>query len=83
MSETFSLACRDCKKHIWIAQGSYTDKAQGHVYCAEQYRKGFYLFLREHQGHNLVFDQHCEGEIADYEEIEIDSSNLTKEKQSG
>lgn len=72
MSDTFSIACRDCQKHLWIAQGSNRDKAEGYIYHSEKYRKAFYKFLREHQKHNLVFDENCESDIGDYEEIEVE-----------
>jgi len=72
MSQTFSIACKDCRVHLWIGQGSYSDRAAGHLYTAKKYMKGLYSFLREHQKHNLIFDENCEGEIAGYNEIEVD-----------
>jgi hypothetical protein len=70
MSDTFSIACRDCKKHLWIAQGSNRDKSVGHLYTVKPRAAALYSFLREHQKHNLVFDENCESDIADYEEVE-------------
>ena len=71
MSQTFSIACQDCRQHLWIAQGSYTDKTIGYLYMTKNYRKPFYKFLRDHQGHNLIFDENAEGVIANYDEIEV------------
>lgn len=69
MSQTFSIACTKCKKHIWIAQASYGDKLKGHLYSAKKYSEALFQFLMEHQGHPLIFDENCEGDIADFEEI--------------
>ena len=72
MSETYSIACTDCKKHIWIAQGSYSDIKNGHIYNSKLYSKALFEFLIDHKGHNLVFDKNCDIPIADYEEIEVE-----------
>jgi hypothetical protein len=77
MSHTYSIACKDCKKHLWIAQG--WGRNDGHLYT--KYRKEIYKFLFDHKGHNLLFDNNCESEISEiddfgndiYEEIEIES----------
>lgn len=72
MSDTFSIACKDCKKHLWIAQGWRFEKTKGHMYSKPEYIGALYKFFREHQGHNLVFDENCDTDIADYDEIEVD-----------
>jgi len=77
MSQTYSIACRDCKEHLWIAQGSYNNKGLkknfiGHVYTIKPYRAVIFQFLMKHRGHGLVFDENCEGEIEEFKEIEVD-----------
>jgi len=67
MSRTFSIACHDCKQHLWIAQSS---AGKGHIYIDELRKKALYIFLMAHRGHTLVFDNNCEGVIVDYNEIE-------------
>jgi hypothetical protein len=67
MSQTFSIACRDCKVHLWIAQGR--SPVDGHVYTGSG--AAIYAFLQKHRKHELVFDENCETDIADYEEIEL------------
>lgn len=70
MSKTFSIACKDCKKHVWIGHSSLKDFTlyTGVTSCMEELRK----FLWNHKGHNLIFDENCELEIGDWEEIEFD-----------
>jgi hypothetical protein len=72
MSETYSIACKDCKKHLWIAQGSYQELKRGHIYNSKLYLKALFDFLTDHLGHNLIFDKNCDIPIADYIEIEVD-----------
>jgi hypothetical protein len=69
MSTTYSIACRDCKKHLWIAQGR--KDGSGHLYSGAEAIGGLYKFLREHQGHSLIFDENCEGEIGEWEEDDL------------
>jgi hypothetical protein len=77
MSQTFSIACKDCKEHLWIAQGSFANKKRGNIYTSDKHKKALYEFFRRHQGHNLIFDENCETEIADYEEVEITGEDET------
>lgn len=74
MSQCFSIACKDCKVSLWIAQGSYSDKTKGSIYSTDKHLKAHYLFLREHRGHNLLFDDHAQSIMSDenYEKIEVD-----------
>jgi len=77
MSQTYSIACRDCKEHLWMAQGSYNNKDlesnfDGNIYTTKIYRIAIFQFLMRHMGHNLVFDENCEGEIGEFKEIEIE-----------
>jgi len=72
MSQTFSIACTQCKKHLWIAQASYMDKFDGHLYGTKEYSKALFHFLMEHKGHPLIFDENCESDIIEFEEIEIE-----------
>ena len=72
MSRTFSIGCTQCRKHLWIAQASaasgkesttlYT--GEGHVMAALK------DFLFDHHGHPLIFDDNCNSELADWEEID-------------
>ena len=68
MSRTYSIACRDCKKHVWIAQAScdshtlYTGMPEV-MECLE-------AFLFEHMGHALVFNDNCNSEVGEWDEIE-------------
>lgn len=68
MSTTFSLACRDCKSHIWIAQG-HRDGSCGHLYAGPKCTPALYDFLVLHRGHSLVYDENVESFIGDYEEV--------------
>lgn len=71
MSETYSIACKDCKKHIWIAQGDYSNPKNGHIYFSKEYLKFFFVFLIEHIGHNLIFNNNTLF-FENYKEMEID-----------
>lgn len=72
MSQTFSIACTKCKKHLWIAQASYGDKHKGYLYSGKKYSVALFQFLMEHRGHPLIFDENCESDIVDFEEVEIE-----------
>ena len=69
MSQTYSIACKDCKKALWIAQGSYSDKKKGHVYSTQAHSKALFEFLIDHEGHNLLFGVNVDEPIIDYKEI--------------
>ncbi len=76
MSQTYSIACRDCKEHLWIAQGSFENKDrekdfQGNLYSTKPCRIAHFQFLMKHKGHNLVFDENCESDIAEFKEVEV------------
>ena len=67
MSNTYSIGCRDCKKCLWIAQGSSGNRA---LYSEEAHTMAaLEAFLFEHQGHALVFDDNINSEILDWEKI--------------
>lgn len=70
MSQTYSIGCRDCRKHVWIAQtslGSHT------LYYGEpRTMETLKDFLFEHTGHNLVFNDNVNSEIEEWDEIEPD-----------
>ena len=77
MSVDFSIACKDCKKHLWIAQ------SPDNLYLAEpDVMEALRTFLFDHVGHNLVFcsperDDNMLG--TDWKEIEsIKIANLNK-----
>lgn len=68
MSKTFSIACKDCEKQLWIGQSKKEDFK---IYSGNpEVMRNLRLFLWEHKGHNLKFDENCESEIAEYEEME-------------
>lgn len=70
MSNTYSIACKDCKEHIWVAQG--WDLDDGHFYFdVDNVRKKLYKFLFRHKGHNLIFEDNCNfDEMLDYIGVE-------------
>lgn len=74
MSKTYSIACRSCQKHLWCAQS--TDD-QGYCYGGATYLTALYDFLTEHAGHQLVYGNNSEGEIARMEEVMPASSRET------
>lgn len=48
MSQTYSLGCRQCRKHLWIAQAGGVGKT---LYSANQHAMGALKdFLFEHAG---------------------------------
>ncbi len=69
MSETYSIACKDCKEHLWIAQCPGDKPDRGYVYCGDRLSEFHFQFLWKHKGHNLVFDENCGSYIGDYREI--------------
>jgi len=67
MSRTYSIACNDCKRHIWIAQSSGGQRV---LYSGdEKIMQKLKEFLFEHEGHNLTFGENCETDIADYTDV--------------
>jgi hypothetical protein len=68
MSTTYSLGCRQCRKHLWIAQASagVTSLYTGHDAIVTALK----AFLFDHLGHPLVFNENCESEVAEWAEIE-------------
>ena len=72
MSQTYSIACKDCEKSLWIAQGSYSDKKKGYIYTTEKHSKALFDFLIAHENHNLIFGVDVENPILDYDEIEVE-----------
>lgn len=55
MSQTFSIGCKACKKHLWIGQNA-------HIYGDYAHNKALAAFLHEHRGatHPLIFDEDAE-----------------------
>ena len=53
MSMTYDIACRECKKHLWIGQG-YSKRFHTYSYKDEHGQRHLDRFLFEHQGHTLV-----------------------------
>ena len=63
MSKAYSIGCRDCREHLWIAQ-------TGILYTGEPHTmEALKAFLFKHAGHNLVFDDHINSEMIDWNEI--------------
>jgi len=73
MSQTFSIACHDCKKHLWIAQVGH--KGRGYLYSTPEHSRAQYLFFMEHRGHRLEFNENCESDIAEYDEVLLGSED--------
>lgn len=68
MSRTYSIGCRQCRKHLWIAQASGDSQT---LYTGELHTMAaLKSFLFDHLGHPLVFSENCESEVADWDEIE-------------
>lgn len=58
MSVTYNIACKDCRKTLWVAQGSIT-----YIYSGPEFPK----FLKDHIGHHLEF---CDSDAyEDYDDI--------------
>ena len=72
MSKTYSIACKDCRKHLWVAQGSHDTPKKGHLYNSKLYSTKHFEFLIDHIGHNLVFDENYDEPISEFEEIEVE-----------
>ena len=80
MSTTYSIACRDCKTHLWIAQSSC---GNGHLYTGEPHTmKALESFLFAHMSHELVFADNCNTEIGDWEEIEPERNHSENVERS-
>ncbi len=69
MSETYSIACKDCEEHLWIAQCPNNNPNRGYVYSTEDHPDFLFQFLWKHKGHNLIFDHNTWGDIAEWKEI--------------
>jgi len=70
MSRTFSIGCRQCRKHVWIAQASAASGNESTtLYRGEAHDKALNDFLFDHMGHQLVFDSNETGLMEDWEEI--------------
>lgn len=71
MSSTNSIACRDCRVHLWIGQERRDSKV---IYFSADHQKALTDFLYAHKNHSLVFEDNCEGcedGAGEYREIEI------------
>jgi len=70
MSQTFAIACTQCKKSLWIGQSDLAPK-KGHLYSGKKNVIAELTdFLWDHENHPLIF---CNDQFLDidYEEIEI------------
>jgi len=76
MSQTYDIACRQCKKALWIGQTS-GGEPHGHIYSGVPNTMALLnTFLWAHLGHPLVFCK--DSELDDYDEI----STYDKEPQA-
>ena len=75
MSTTHSIACVECKKHLWMAQSS---QGSGYVYAGKEQLESLWGFLNAHFGHHLVFGVNSELPIAEYEEVQAMSQSEQK-----
>lgn len=68
MSQTYSIGCRQCKKHLWIGQSG----VGGHrIYSGVLWKMtSLSEFLFEHCGHELLFDDNVNSEMFDWYEID-------------
>lgn len=72
MSDTFSIACVKCRKHLWIGQGRPRQSLKEcRLYGGEKYDEALREFMYAHLDHPLVFGNNCDDPIADFEEIEV------------
>lgn len=70
MSQTYSIGCRQCRKHLWIAQSSQGNPS---LYTGEPHTMAaLKVFLFEHLGHSLEFNENTCTDLAEWDEIEID-----------
>lgn len=74
MSETYSIACVDCKEHLWIGQGRRdNDTEEGvdfYLYTINYISKALARFFVKHNGHELMFGNNCWAPMSRYTEIE-------------
>jgi hypothetical protein len=78
MSDTLSIACKDCKKHLWIGQDSWG----GAVIYSRSTKDMDALeeFLYKHEDHELMFTRKMVDYFFDYEEVE---SGIDEPKKIG
>lgn len=72
MSDTFSIACTQCREHLWIAQGWPRKDAPTnacHVYTADGHGQAMTDFFFRRLGHPLIFGNNCDYPILDYKEV--------------
>jgi hypothetical protein len=66
MSRTYSIACTQCRKHLWIGQASHAEGMR--IYSDVRGKQA--RFYVEHEGHPLVFGENCEGPIGDFDGVD-------------
>jgi hypothetical protein len=67
MSKTYSIVCTQCKESLWIGQSSL---GQGYLYTNKEDAEKHWGFLKNHEGHPLVFVNEESGILDECEEIE-------------
>jgi hypothetical protein len=72
MSRTFSIACMQCRVHLWIAQST----CGGSLYHTPENIEALRKFLFDHVGHPLKFDDNCETDISEMTEIETHDEDI-------
>lgn len=80
MSSNYRLICRETKKMIWVGQG-WSDKGMETFYSGEEdTMNALGLFLKEHEGKDLVLvnsDYHTKDDLNKFEDITMEYYNRT------
>lgn len=69
VSATYSIACRECRKKLWIAQGHGGGEFSSLYYGEPKTMEALKTFLYAHQGHHLVFDECLGDNIGEYDDV--------------
>lgn len=57
MSDSYYLACTECKAYVWVGQSQNSDHHPFCFYSGEpKTMEQLKMFLWDHQGHSLVMD---------------------------
>ena len=78
MSSNYRLICRKTKKMIWVGQGWSSDGMTTFYSGEEKTMEGLGLFLKEHEGEDLVLvnsDYHYKDNLNTFEDITLEYYN--------
>lgn len=67
MSKTYSIACTQCKKKLWIGQSGLGGEIL--YYGEPKMMETLKDFLFTHAGHQLVFDENMDSDMCRYEDV--------------